>query len=125
MGIKRELTLPVTVDVTWRRLDSDGRSIEIEMFGGSLLFREGAWGAYINDDAAFRWVELPSLKLGIPFAVHLVQYADRIEVSIDGRPLPAIRYAAPYRTGSFGIAAKSSPGVRSRIELQKLIVQGS
>lgn len=124
IGTTAKYTLPITVDVTWRRLDADDRSLEIELLGGSLLFREGSWGPYFNSDAAFQWIPVPELRLGVLTTVHAVQYADRLEVAIDGKKLPPVPFAARVTTGSVGFAAKASSGVRAHVELHRIAIHG-
>lgn len=124
VGTTGQYTLPITVDVTWRRLDADDRSLEIELLGGSLLFREGAWGPYFNSDASFVWIPMPELRLGVLTTVHAVQYADRLEVAIDGKKLPPVPFAARITKGSVGFAAKASSGMRAHIELRRISIHG-
>jgi hypothetical protein len=113
---RKALTLPYELEVTWRRLGSDGgESLSVIVPGGYLLLKRDAYGFYAFSDSAFQWRPLPGFRTHRESTVKVQQSAREIAVWVDGQPLDRIPFAAPSLGGTVGLGVKGASGYRSRM----------
>ena len=112
----KTVSLPIEVEVTWRRLGSDGgESLSLILPGGSLLLKRGEYGFYGYSESTFKWVALPGFSTHRESTVKVVQRATEIDLWIDGTWVGRVPFTAPSASGAIGIGLKGASGYRSRI----------
>lgn len=118
-------TTPFRLRARLRRLTADGhRSIEVELLGGTLLLRDGAWGVFLSDAQFARdgWREHPGLDTHREHLVEIVRRVDEAEIWLDGERLgtwPVVAEAA----GNPALAVQGAPGARARVLVRDLSIE--
>ena len=114
---RRPVAVPLQLDVTWRRLGSDTRSLELELLGAVLLFGDDRVGLWIDDPsfAADGWHPLPGYRVRDLHAVRAIQTASEVIAFVDGREVGRWRFAAAGRSGTVGLGWKGQRGARERV----------
>lgn len=114
---RRPVAVPYQLTVTWRRLGSDTRSLELEVLGAVVLFADDEVAVWIDDPsfAVDGWRPLPGYRVREVHTVRAVQTATEIAVTVDGREVGRWRLAAPARAGTVALAWKGQRGARERI----------
>lgn len=117
---RRPVAVPYQLDVTWRRLGSDIRSIELQLLGAVLLFGDGRIGLWIDDPsfAADGWRPLPWYRVRDRHTVRVVQTGDEVVALVDGREVGRWRFAGAGREGTVGVGWKGQRGARERVWFQ-------
>ena len=108
---------PYRVSVTWRRLGSDARTLELHLLGAVVLFGNDEFALWI-DDARFEldgFHPLPGYRTRAVHRVSAVQRADAIEVAVDGVRVGRWAFQAPAGAAPIAIAFKGQRGARERI----------
>ena len=108
---------PYRVSVTWRRLGSDARTLELHLLGAVVLFGNDEFALWI-DDARFEldgFHPLPGYRTRAVHRVSAVQRADAIEVEVDGVRVGRWAFQAPAGAAPIAIAFKGQRGARERI----------
>lgn len=108
---------PYRVSVTWRRLGSDARTLELHLLGGVVLFGNDEFALW-TDDAHFEldgFHPLPGYKPRAVHRVSAVQRADAVEVEVDGVRVGRWALRAPPGAAPISIAFKGQRGARERI----------
>jgi hypothetical protein len=118
--------LPYQFAVTWRRLGPEaGRSMHVIVAGGVVLLKGGKILLYAYDDAAFAsagWQDVPGYAEHDEHRVVVVQDAQRVVVTVDGKPAATFALAVHRTTARVGVGMKSAPGLRSEIYVHDLAV---
>jgi hypothetical protein len=112
----KPVSLPLEVEVTWRRLGSDGgESLTLILPGGFLLLKRGEYGFYGFSESAFKWVALPGFSTHRESTVRVVQRATEILIWVDGKAIGRVPFTAPSASGPVGVGIKGASGYRSRM----------
>lgn len=114
---KAEVSAPYRVSVTWRRLGSDTRSLELHLLGGVVILGDDKIGLWI-DDPSFEidgFHELKGYRTRAIHRVSAVQRADAIEVEVDGVMVARWALRAPTAAAQISVAFKGQRGAREKI----------
>jgi len=119
-GYRTSVRLPFDMGVTWRRLGPDShRPLELRILGGLLLFKDGAYGLYLHDDARFQgkdgWRELAGFRTHDVHTVLVHQTEASVSLTIDGKLVDLWSYRSPIKTGRVGLAMKAAAGYQSLV----------
>lgn len=113
----REATLPYRVTVTWRRIGSDARTLELHLLGAALLIGEDRIGLWI-DDPTFEvdgYHRLPGHSTSDVHTLSVIQRRDGLEVSLDGRVVDRWAFRPRIARGPVAVAFKGGRGARARM----------
>jgi hypothetical protein len=109
----KRVRAPLEVEVSWRRLGPEtSRSLELRGLGALILVRDGEYGLYEWNEAAFEWKPLPGYREHDEHRVLLRQTETTISFFLDGRAVDSWQLAA-RGDGHVGVAAKGATGYRS------------
>lgn len=111
------VTVPYRMSLTWRRLGSDTRPIELQLLGAVVLFAEDEVALWI-DDPTFEldgWHPLPGYRTRRQHRVSVEQRVDAVEVAVDGVVVGRWRLRAPTTAGPIAVAFKGHRGARERL----------
>ncbi len=122
---RQPVTLPYRVTVTWRRLGSDTRSLELHLLGAVVLIFDHKIAMWV-DDATFGldgWHALPGYRTRAAHTVSVVQRVDGLEVEVDGRPVRRWRFAPEQTTDRISVAFKGQRGTREKVWFRDFAVE--
>jgi hypothetical protein len=123
---REAVTVPYRVHVKLQRLSADShRAVELHVFGGILLVKDGQYALYATEAGFARsgWRDLPALRLHQPTELEVVQSARHVELSIDGRVVDRWELADVNGSGRVAIAFKGVPGYRARMWFDELRIE--
>ena len=113
----RVATLPYRVTVTWRRIGSDARTLELHLLGAALLIGTDRLGLWI-DDPTFEvdgFHRLPGHSTADTHTVSVVQRRDEVEVSVDGKIVDRWSFHPRISSATVALAFKGGRGARPRM----------
>lgn len=121
---RARVTPPYRVSVTWRRLGSDTRTLELHLLGAVVLFGNDEFALW-TDDAHFEldgFHPLPGYRTRATHRVSVVQRADEVEVEVDGVRVGRWAFRAPPGAAPISIAFKGQRGARERVWFGDVVI---
>lgn len=116
---KRPVTVPYRVTVTWRRLGTDTRTLEVQLIGAVVLFGNDEVALWIDDPTfeADGWHPVARYRPRDLHTIEVVQRSSEVTVAIDGRVVRRWPVRAERRQGKVGLAFKGQRGAREKVWL--------
>ena len=115
-------TIPYTLSLVARRLTGDGTAnVQLELHGGYFMWRDGAWGIYV-DEAQFArdgWQAAPGLDSRRDHRVVVERTAGEVAITFDGVALGRWPMVEP-RGSAPSIGLTGRRGARARLLVREL-----
>ncbi len=111
------LAIPYRVTLAWRRLGAERRTLELDVGGAIVLFRDGQLAFYV-DNAQFQitgWQPLPGLHTRRAQRVSVRRDRREVRVALDGVEVARWQFPTDDQTVRFAIAFKGGSGQRARM----------
>jgi len=120
------VSLPYTLEATWRRLGPEaGRSMHVLVAGGVVLIKSGAIAFYAYDDTAFaqgEWRPIAGHQAHAEHVIAVQQDRHRVIVRLDGAEVARYDLEVARADAHIGFGMKSAPGLRSSIFVRAIAI---